>query len=81
VVDVRSGGEHGYAHIPGTLNIPVEQLRDRLDEIQTEDVVVYCQVGQRGHIATQILRANGANVRNLDGGFLTWSAGEQALAY
>jgi NADPH-dependent 2,4-dienoyl-CoA reductase/sulfur reductase-like enzyme/rhodanese-related sulfurtransferase len=81
LVDVRSGGEHGYAHIPGTLNIPVEQLRDRLDEIQTEDVVVYCQVGQRGHIATQILRANGANVRNLDGGFLTWSAGEQALAY
>ncbi len=81
VVDVRSGGEHGYAHIPGTLNIPVEQLRDRLDEIQTEDVVVYCQVGQRGHIATQILRANGATVRNLDGGFLTWSAGEQALAY
>jgi NADPH-dependent 2,4-dienoyl-CoA reductase/sulfur reductase-like enzyme/rhodanese-related sulfurtransferase len=81
VIDVRSGGEHGYAHIPGTLNIPVEQLRDRLDEVQTEDVVVYCQVGQRGHIATQILRANGANVRNLDGGFLTWAAGEQALAY
>jgi len=76
VVDVRSGGEHGFANIPGTLNIPVEELRDRLDEIQLEDVVVYCQVGQRGHIATQILKANGAKVRNLDGGFLTWSAGE-----
>jgi NADPH-dependent 2,4-dienoyl-CoA reductase/sulfur reductase-like enzyme/rhodanese-related sulfurtransferase len=79
VVDVRSGGEHGLANIPGTLNIPVEELRDRLDEIQLEDVVVYCQVGQRGHIATQILKANGAKVRNLDGGFLTWSAGESAL--
>ena len=76
VVDVRSGGEHGNGHIPGTLNIPVEELRDRLDEIQLEDVVVYCQVGQRGHIATQILKANGAKVRNLDGGFLTWAAGE-----
>jgi NADPH-dependent 2,4-dienoyl-CoA reductase/sulfur reductase-like enzyme/rhodanese-related sulfurtransferase len=80
VVDVRSGGEHGFANIPGTLNIPVEELRDRLDEIQFEDVVVYCQVGQRGHIATQILKANGAKVRNLDGGFLTWSAGEASLA-
>jgi rhodanese-related sulfurtransferase len=79
VVDVRSGGEHGLANIPGTLNIPVEELRDRIDEIQLEDVVVYCQVGQRGHIATQILKANGAKVRNLDGGFLTWSAGESAL--
>ncbi len=79
VVDVRSAGEHGFANIPGTLNIPVEELRNRLGEIQNEDVVVYCQVGQRGHIATQILKANGANVRNLDGGFVTWAAGEAAL--
>ena len=75
IIDVRSGGEHGNGHIPGTLNIPVEELRDRLDEVKLENVVVYCQVGQRGHIATQILKANGAKVRNLDGGFVTWSAG------
>jgi NADPH-dependent 2,4-dienoyl-CoA reductase/sulfur reductase-like enzyme/rhodanese-related sulfurtransferase len=79
VIDVRSGGEHGFAHIPGTLNIPVEELRDRLGEVQMENVVVYCQVGQRGHIATQILKAHGANVKNLDGGYLTWAAGELAL--
>jgi NADPH-dependent 2,4-dienoyl-CoA reductase/sulfur reductase-like enzyme/rhodanese-related sulfurtransferase len=79
VIDVRSGGEHDNSHIPGTLNIPVEELRDRLSEVQLENVVVYCQVGQRGHIATQILKANGANVKNLDGGYLTWSAGEAAL--
>jgi NADPH-dependent 2,4-dienoyl-CoA reductase/sulfur reductase-like enzyme/rhodanese-related sulfurtransferase len=78
IVDVRSGGEHGFANIPGTLNIPVEELRDRLDEVQLEDVVVYCQVGQRGHIATQILKAHGAKVRNLDGGYLTWAAGVRA---
>jgi NADPH-dependent 2,4-dienoyl-CoA reductase/sulfur reductase-like enzyme/rhodanese-related sulfurtransferase len=78
IVDVRSGGEHGFANIPGTLNIPVEELRNRLDEVQLEDVVVYCQVGQRGHIATQILKAHGANVRNLDGGYLTWAAGVRA---
>jgi len=78
VIDVRSGGEHGFAHIPGTLNIPVEELRDRLSEVQMEDVVVYCQVGQRGHIATQILKAHGAKVKNLDGGYLTWAAGALA---
>jgi NADPH-dependent 2,4-dienoyl-CoA reductase/sulfur reductase-like enzyme/rhodanese-related sulfurtransferase len=78
VIDVRSGGEHGFANIPGTLNIPVEELRDRLSEVQMEDVVVYCQVGQRGHIATQILKAHGAKVKNLDGGYLTWAAGALA---
>jgi rhodanese-related sulfurtransferase len=80
VIDVRSGSEHGNGHIPGTLNIPVEELRDRLAEVQLEDVVVYCQVGQRGHIATQILKANGAKVRNLDGGYVTWSAGTHSQA-
>ena len=80
VIDVRSPQEHGHAHIPGTVSIPVEKLRDRLDEIKLEDVVVYCQVGQRGHIATQILKAAGANVRNLDGGFVTWSAGTAAVS-
>jgi len=79
VIDVRSGGEHGFANIPGTINIPVEELRDRLDEVQLGNVVVYCQVGQRGHIATQILKANGAKVKNLDGGYLTWAAGEASL--
>lgn len=76
VIDVRSHGEHGFANIPNTLNIPVEDLRDRIDEVNLENVVVYCQVGQRGHIATQILKAHGAKVKNLDGGFLTWAAGQ-----
>ena len=79
VIDVRSGGEHGNGHIPGSINIPVEELRDRLSEVQLDNVVVYCQVGQRGHIATQILKAHGASVRNLDGGYLTWNQGEKCL--
>lgn len=76
VIDVRSHGEHGFANIPNTLNIPIEDLRDRIDEVNLENVVVYCQVGQRGHIATQILKAHGAKVKNLDGGYLTWVAGQ-----
>ena len=74
VIDVRSPAEHAAGHIEGTLNIPVDELRDRLGEVQMQDVVVYCAVGQRGHIATQILKAHGAKVRNLDGGFSTYSA-------
>jgi rhodanese-related sulfurtransferase len=80
VVDVRSPHEHGAGHIPGTINIPVDELRDRLGEVQLEDVVVYCAVGQRGHIATQILKAAGAKVRNLDGGYSTWSVAGKAVS-
>jgi NADPH-dependent 2,4-dienoyl-CoA reductase/sulfur reductase-like enzyme/rhodanese-related sulfurtransferase len=79
VVDVRSPAEHSAGHIEGTINIPVDDLRDRLGEVQLENVVVYCAVGQRGHIATQILKAHGANVRNLDGGFTTYSTAQAAL--
>ncbi|MEY4311214.1 MAG: Coenzyme disulfide reductase, partial [Actinomycetota bacterium] len=42
--------------------------------------VVHCAVGQRGHTATQILRQNGFDAVNLDGGFVTWRAGQDALA-
>jgi NADPH-dependent 2,4-dienoyl-CoA reductase/sulfur reductase-like enzyme/rhodanese-related sulfurtransferase len=79
VIDVRSSSEHAAGHIAGTLNIPVDDLRERLSEVQLENVVVYCAVGQRGHIATQILKAHGANVRNLDGGFTTYSTAQAAL--
>jgi rhodanese-related sulfurtransferase len=73
IIDVRSPAEHASGHIPDTVNIPVEQVRDRLSEFKRENVIVYCAVGQRGHIATQILKANGVEVRNLDGGYSTWS--------
>ncbi len=74
VIDVRTPTEHAKGSIPGTTNIPVDELRDRLDEVPKENAIVYCAVGQRGHIATQILKANGIRVRNLDGGYATWSA-------
>ena len=79
VVDVRSSTEHSAGHIEGTINIPVDDLRDRLGEVQLDNVVVYCAVGQRGHIATQILKAHSANVRNLDGGFTTYATAQAAL--
>ena len=72
----RSRGEHRHGAIPGSILIPVNELRDRLAEIPHGPVVVHCAVGVRGHTATRILRQLGwDDVRNLDGGYTTWAAG------
>ena len=78
VVDVRTEGEHQIGNIPNTTLMPVDTLRDRIDELRGKDVIVTCAVGQRGHTATQILKGYGIKVRNLDGGYTTWRAGMDA---
>lgn len=72
LIDVRSVAEHTNGAIPGARNIPLDELRDRLDELPDGPLVVHCQVGLRGHIATRLLRQHGRAVRNLDGGYRTW---------
>ena len=74
LIDVRSPEEFAAGHIPDAVNIPLEQLRDRHHEIEGE-LIVHCQVGQRGHTSTRMLTQLGRQVRNLDGGYLTWKAG------
>ena len=73
LVDVRTADEHGAGAIPGSVLVPVDELRDRLDELGA-DVIVHCAVGIRGHTAARILAATGRRARNLDGGYKTWSA-------
>ncbi|MFI0369336.1 FAD-dependent oxidoreductase [Actinomadura sp. 1N219] len=73
LVDVRTAGEHAANRIPGAVNIPVDELRDRIGEIGRE-AIVHCAVGQRGHTAARILAGHGVRVRNLDGGIRTWLA-------
>ncbi|NNN08021.1 MAG: FAD-dependent oxidoreductase [Acidimicrobiaceae bacterium] len=73
ILDVRSRGEFERGSLPDAVNIPVDELRERRDEIAQGPVMVFCQVGQRGHVATQILNQWGLDVRNLDGGYATWS--------
>jgi NADPH-dependent 2,4-dienoyl-CoA reductase/sulfur reductase-like enzyme/rhodanese-related sulfurtransferase len=75
LVDVRTAREHAAGAIPGALNIPVDDLRDRLAELPDGPLVVHCQVGQRGHTAARILAQHGRDVVNLDGGYRTWAAG------
>jgi NADPH-dependent 2,4-dienoyl-CoA reductase/sulfur reductase-like enzyme/rhodanese-related sulfurtransferase len=73
LVDVRSASEYAAGSIPGAVNLPVDQIRDRVGELTNKNILVNCQVGQRGHTATLLLNELGFNAVNLDGGYLTWS--------
>ena len=75
IVDVRTREEFALGSIPGSVNIPVDELRSRLPELPLDkDIVVTCAVGLRGYVAYRILVQNGyERVRNLSGGYKTWS--------
>jgi NADPH-dependent 2,4-dienoyl-CoA reductase/sulfur reductase-like enzyme/rhodanese-related sulfurtransferase len=73
LIDVRTPGEFKAGHVDGAINIPVDDLRERFAEIPKENVIVTCQVGQRGHTASTLLRELGIKASNLDGGYKTWS--------
>ena len=77
LVDVRTKEEHRRGAIPGSINLPLDTLREELDGA-TGPFVVYCEVGQRGHTATSLLHELGIEARNLDGGYRTWSAADAA---
>jgi rhodanese-related sulfurtransferase len=73
VLDVRTPQEFGAVHLPEAVNIPVDDLRSRLGELpHDQEIAVYCQVGQRGYLATRILRQAGFQVVNVGGGFKTY---------
>ncbi len=72
LIDVRTPGEYARGTVDGAINIPVDDLRDRLDEV-ADDVIVHCQVGLRGYLAARTLAQHGRTVRNLDGGYRTWA--------
>jgi len=77
LLDVRTKEETaGRQIIRGSLNIPVDELRERLDEIpRNKPIYVYCAVGLRGYLALQILTQRGfTNVKNLSGGYKTYYA-------
>ncbi|MEB4615513.1 FAD-dependent oxidoreductase [Leucobacter sp. M11] len=78
LLDVRSPGEFAAGAIPGSINLPLDEIRERAGELPDAPLIVHCQVGQRGHTAAALLRQLGHDVSNLDGGFLTWRAGSAA---
>lgn len=81
LLDVRDADEFAEGHADGARNIPLNELRRRLDDLPRQrQILVYCQVGQRAYYATRALRLNGFAARNLTGGFKTYEAlGEEGL--
>lgn len=75
LIDVRSGKERDELSIPGSIHIPLEELRARVAELPDGDLIVHCAVGQRGHTAARSLTQAGRQVVDLDGGLRTWQAG------
>ena len=78
LVDVRSESEHVGGSIPGSVLIPIDTLRENLDQLAGKEIIVHCGVGQRGHTAVQLLKGHGINAKNLDGGYTTWKQGMDA---
>jgi rhodanese-related sulfurtransferase len=78
MLDVRTAAEHAAGAIPGSVNVPIDSLREELDGLGAGPFVVYCEVGQRGHTATALMHELGKRVRNLDGGYQTWTAAGRA---
>lgn len=75
LLDTRTPGEYQRGHVDGFVNIPVDNLRERLDEIPKEKpVYVMCQSGLRSYIATRILEGNGYTAYNFSGGFRFYDA-------
>ena len=79
LLDVRSEAECGRGIIPGAVNIPVDEIRDRYSELKNKNLLVNCQVGLRGHTGSMLLKELGFNAVNLDGGYLTWSNSPAAV--
>ena len=75
VLDVREPDEFAAGHIPNTVNLPLSQLRSRIGELPRErDLWLCCVVGQRAYYATRFLTQRGYRVRNLSGGYTTYTA-------
>lgn len=81
LIDVRTEAEFERKHIPGAINIPLDSLRQRLDELSTErEVWVVCGVGLRAYNATRILQQHGFLVKNLSGGMQTYDVFEESAS-
>ena len=73
LLDVRTAQEYAEGHLPNARNVPVDELRHRLGELPRDRrILAYCQVGQRGYIATRILLQQGFDAANLGGGYRTF---------
>jgi len=77
ILDVRTPGEYNRGNVPSSVNIPVDELRSRLNELPEDAAInAYCGVGVRSYIACRILMQNGFAARNISGGYITYCSYE-----
>lgn len=83
LIDVRTKDEYDLGTIRNAINIPVDELRDRIHEIPADKpVILFCAIGLRGYIALKILTGhNFKNVRNLSGGYKTYALATQTITH
>ena len=79
LLDVRTNAEFEAGNITNAINIPVDEIRSRMQEIPiNKNIYIYCEAGLRGYLAQRILRQNGyENIANLSGGYIIWKAATQ----
>jgi rhodanese-related sulfurtransferase len=77
ILDVRDDTERRQGHLPGSIHIPLSQLRSRMCELPLDhEIIAYCRSGQRSYYACRILSQHGYRVRNLTGAYRTWDAAQ-----
>ena len=84
VIDVRSPGEYQAGHVPGAINIPFDQIGQRLAEVGAADqpVVLYCQSGRSAGLAAEVLSGAGyGKLQHLEGDFPGWKASGAPVAH
>jgi len=72
ILDVRTRAEFADGHIPNAVNIPLQELQSRLDEVPSGPVVIHCQGGTRSAIASSVVQKHGHSAANMTGGFSEW---------
>jgi NADPH-dependent 2,4-dienoyl-CoA reductase/sulfur reductase-like enzyme/rhodanese-related sulfurtransferase len=73
LLDVRRPDERAKGFIPGSLHIPLDEVRARMNELPRDrEIIVHCLTGQRSYFACRILTQHGFRVRNLTGSYRTW---------
>ena len=79
LLDVRRAEERAKGFIPGSIHIPLDEIRARMNELPHDsEIIVHCQSGQRSYFACRILSQHGFRVRNLSGSYRTWKTATNA---
>ena len=80
LIDVRTPDEYALGTIGQAVNIPLDSLRDHLDELDSNrKLYIFCQIGLRGYLAERILAQHGFNCVNLSGGYRLYAAWQNDL--